>query len=64
MGYLQELRQELEQIIDNQLDEETKKAVLQLVSARVYDSWKNGIERGKAQQSEPNGSQQSSPVGN
>ena len=58
MGYLHELRQELEDIIGDQLDEETKKNVLNFVSRKVYDSWKNGKNGGaqgkaKAEQKPP-----------
>ncbi len=31
------------------LDEEAKKAVLKFVGTKVYDSWKNGVEHGKAE---------------
>lgn len=49
MGYIHELRQELEGIIGDQLDGETKKTVLNFVGKKVYDSWKNGVEHGKAE---------------
>jgi len=49
MSYLHELRQELEQILGDALAEDTKKAILKFVGTKVYDSWKNGIEHGKAE---------------
>ena len=49
MGYLHELRQELEEILGDALDEETGKAVLKFVGTKVYESWKNGVEHGKAE---------------
>ncbi len=49
MGYLHELHQELDGILGDTLDEETKKAVLKFVRTKVYDSWKNGVEHGKAE---------------
>ncbi len=49
MGYLHELHQELEKLLGDTLDEEAKKAVLKFVGTKVYDSWKNGVEHGKAE---------------
>ncbi len=49
MGYLHELHQELDGILGDTLDEEAKKAVLKFVGTKVYDSWKNGVEHGKAE---------------
>ncbi len=51
MGYLHELHQELDGILGDALDEDTdtKKAVLKFVGTKVYESWKNGVEHGKAE---------------
>ena len=47
MSYLQALRQELHGLIGD-LDEAKQKEIAQFVGKKVYESWQNGVEHGKA----------------
>ena len=47
MSYLQELRQELHELL-GEIDEAKQKAIVQFVGKKVYESWQNGVEHGKA----------------
>lgn len=47
MGYLQELEHELRQLL-GELDAAKQKEIAQFVRTKVYESWTNGVEHGKA----------------
>jgi hypothetical protein len=47
MGYLQDLEQQLRELL-GELDEAKQKDIAQFVRTKVYESWKNGVEHGKA----------------
>jgi hypothetical protein len=47
MSYLQALQQELRELIGD-LDEAKQKAIVRFVGKKVYESWQNGVEHGKA----------------
>ena len=47
MGYLQDLEQELRHLLSD-LDEVKQKEIAQFVRTKVYQSWTNGVQHGKA----------------
>ena len=47
MSYLQELQQELRGLIGD-IDEAKQKEIARFVGKKVYESWRNGVEHGKA----------------
>ena len=47
MGYLQDLDQQLRELL-SELDEVKQKEISEFVGKKVYESWKNGVEHGKA----------------
>jgi|GEM_PF-3676407 len=47
MSYLQALQRELRGLIGD-LDEAKQKAIARFVGKKVYESWQNGAEHGKA----------------
>ena len=47
MSYLQALQQELRELLGD-MDEAKQKEIARFVGKKVYESWRNGVEHGKA----------------